>query len=145
MITVQIKIVGVKEITYKHTTQHRPYGTGNTPDHTNKSKILATVSVAGGQCVPRKLLMYNLAYLMLNRSLMQMFDKMISPPPPMPWMTLPPISIFTLMLKADIRDPPRKIMLARSRTGLRPQMSLNLPHVGVDAAAAKRYAELIHV
>jgi len=76
---------------------------------------------------------------------MQMFDKIISPPPPIPWTTLPPISILTLMLKADIRDPPKKMMLASSRTGLRPHMSLNLPHVGVDAAADRRYAELIHV
>lgn len=76
---------------------------------------------------------------------MHMFDRMISPPPPIPWITLPPMSMLTLMLKAEIRDPPRKIMLASSRTGLRPHMSLNLPHVGVDAAADSRYAELIHV
>lgn len=76
---------------------------------------------------------------------MQIFDKMINPPPPIPCTTLPPMSILILMLSAAIKDPPKKIMLASSRTGLRPHISLNLPHVGVDAAAESRYAELIHV
>ncbi len=50
-----------------------------------------------------------------------------------------------LILKAAIRDPTKNITLANSIIGLRPQISLNFPHVGVDAAAASRYADPIQV
>ena len=78
---------------------------------------------------------------MLKRSLMQIFTKMRSPPPPMPWITLPASSMLILILKAAISDPKKKTILAVRRMGFRPNMSLIFPHVGVDAAAASKYAE----
>lgn len=51
--------------------------------------------------------------------------------------------MFTL--SAAIRDPTKKIELASNRVGFRPHMSLNFPHNGVDAAAARRYADPIQV
>jgi hypothetical protein len=44
-----------------------------------------------------------------------------------------------------IRDPMKKTMFAMRRIGLRPQMSEILPHIGVEAALASRYAEPIQV
>ena len=82
---------------------------------------------------------------MLNRSLMQIFAKMSSPPPPMPCIALAAMSIFMPVASAAMRDPTKKTVLASNRTGLRPQMSLNFPHTGVDAAAASKYADPIHV
>ena len=82
---------------------------------------------------------------MLKRSLIQILAKMIRPPPPIPWTTLPPISICMLMDSAAMRDPKKKMRLASRMIGLRPHMSLNFPQVGVDAAAASRYADPIHV
>ena len=77
-------------------------------------------------------------YLMLNKSLMQILAKVIRPPPPAPCITRPVSSIWTLTLRAAIREPAKKNALATSMIGLRPQMSLNFPHVGVDADAARR-------
>ena len=56
----------------------------------------------------------------------------------MPWMTLPAISILMLILRAAINEPTKKHKLATKMIGLRPHISLNFPHVGVDAAAARR-------
>ena len=50
-----------------------------------------------------------------------------------------------LVLSAAINDPTKKIALANRRIGLRPQISLSLPHIGVDAAAARRYEDPIQV
>ena len=75
---------------------------------------------------------------MLKRSLIQILARMMRPPPPIPCITLPPINIFMLIDKADIKDPTKKMRLARRMIGFRPQMSLNFPHVGVLAAAASR-------
>ena len=77
-------------------------------------------------------------YLMLNKSLIQMLAKMIKPPPPIPCITLAAINILILTLKAAIKDPTKKMTLANSMMGLRPQISLSFPHDGVDAAAANR-------
>ena len=82
---------------------------------------------------------------MLNKSLIQILAKMIRPPPPVPCMTRPASSIWTLILRAAIREPTKNIALATNIIGLRPQISLIFPHVGVAAAAAKRYADPIHV
>ena len=82
---------------------------------------------------------------MLNRSLMQIFVRIISPPPPMPWIARAAINIPILTETPASSDPRKKIAHATSRIGLRPQMSLNLPHEGVEAAFASRYAEPIQV
>ena len=74
---------------------------------------------------------------------MQILARIMSPPPPTPCITLPARSILILMLRAAMSDPMKKIVLATRRIGLRPQISLNLPHVGTEADAAKRYAEPI--
>ena len=75
---------------------------------------------------------------MLNKSLMQMLAKVIKPPPPVPCMTRPASSIWMLVLRADMREPRKKTELATNMIGLRPQISLIFPHVGVAAAAARR-------
>lgn len=69
---------------------------------------------------------------------MQMLAKMIRPPPPMPCITRPASSILMLVLAAAMTDPTRKMALASSTIGFLPKISLNFPHMGVDAAAAKR-------
>src|SRR5256885_1422659 len=83
--------------------------------------------------------------LMLKRSLMQIFTKMINPPPPIPCMTRPVISIFMLTLTAEIRLPLQKIAFASNSAGLRPKMSLTLPQTGTAPAQATIYADPIHV
>lgn len=75
---------------------------------------------------------------MLNKSLMQILAKMIKPPPPVPCITRPARSIWTLILRAAMREPTKKIAFATNMIGLRPQISLIFPHVGVAAAAARR-------
>ncbi len=77
-------------------------------------------------------------HLILNKSLMQIFTKIINPPPPIPCITRPANNILMLLAIAQIKLPTRNTMLATSRTGLRPKMSLIFPHVGVDAAAASK-------
>lgn len=81
---------------------------------------------------------------MLNRSVMQMLDRMISPPPPMPWITRPAKSMLTLILRAHIRDPTKNTMFARSIIGFRPKISLNFPQIGVDAVI-RQSCKLAHV
>lgn len=76
---------------------------------------------------------------------MQILANMIKPPPPIPCMTRPPNNIWILILNADMRDPTKNKALAVNMMGLRPQISLSFPHVGVAAAAARRYADPIHV
>jgi hypothetical protein len=46
---------------------------------------------------------------------------------------------------AAIKDPTKNTKLAIKRIGFRPKMSEILPQIGVVAAAARRYAEPIHV
>lgn len=70
---------------------------------------------------------------------MQILTRVSNPPPPIPWTTLLPINIFMLTLTAHSRDPMRKITLAISRTGLRPKISLILPHDGVAAVSNIKY------
>lgn len=89
--------------------------------------------------------MEEMPYLILNRSLMHILARISSPPPPIPWSTLPAISCLMLILKAAMRDPTKKAAFAVKMMGLRPQMSLSLPHVGTLPAAASRYAEPIQV
>lgn len=75
---------------------------------------------------------------MLKRSLIQILARMIKPPPPMPCKALAASSILVPVLNAAIKDAMRKRTFAANRMGLRPQISLNFPHVGVDAEAARR-------
>lgn len=63
----------------------------------------------------------------------------------MPWITLAAMSILMFLLSAAMRDPTKKVKLANNRVGFRPQISLNFPHNGVDAAAASKYADPIQV
>ena len=74
-----------------------------------------------------------------------MLTNMMSPPPPIPWITLPASNILMLIARAAINDPTKNTMLANRMTGFRPNMSLTFPHVGVAAAAASRYADPTHV
>lgn len=75
---------------------------------------------------------------MLNKSLMQILARMTKPPPPIPCRTRPASNIWILILRAAMREPKKKIALASNMIGLRPQISLIFPHVGVDAADARR-------
>jgi len=76
---------------------------------------------------------------------MQIWVKTINPPPPIPWMTRPAISILMFTLNAQMSDPTKKTTFAVRIVGFLPKMSLILPHVGVAAAAASRYADPIQV
>lgn len=51
------------------------------------------------------------------------------PPPPIPCITLPAISVFILFASAPTREPMRNTIMAASRMGLRPKMSLIFPRV----------------
>ena len=82
---------------------------------------------------------------MLKRSLMQIFAKMIRPPPPIPCMTLAAINILIFTLTAAKSDPTKNTRLAANRAGLRPKMSHSFPHTGVAAEDARRKLEPIHV
>lgn len=42
------------------------------------------------------------------------------------------------MLSAAIKDPTKKMKFATNKVGLRPQISLNFPHIDVDAEAASK-------
>lgn len=81
---------------------------------------------------------------MLNMSLIQMFTKVIKPPPPIPWMTLPAWSMPILMLRAQTREPMKKSKFANSSAGFRPKISLIFPIEGMAAAPARRYVEPTH-
>src|SRR2546423_7399458 len=83
--------------------------------------------------------------LMLKRSLMQIFTRTIKPPPPIPCITLPAISIFTLTLRAEIKLPAQKMAFASSSAGFRPHMSLSFPQTGTAPAQATMYADPIQV
>jgi hypothetical protein len=49
-----------------------------------------------------------------------------------------------LILRADIKLPMKKAMLAVINNGLRPNMSLTFPHDGMNAAVASKYEEPVH-
>lgn len=53
--------------------------------------------------------------------------------------------LVVVLEDAQIADPTKKIVTAARRIIFRPKISENLPHTGVDAALASRYAEPIHV
>lgn len=76
---------------------------------------------------------------------MQMFTRIINPPPPIPWIALAVINIPMLTLTAASRLPTKNTPDAASKTGLRPQISENLPHDGTEAAFASKYADPIQV
>lgn len=80
-----------------------------------------------------------------NRSEMQMLTSTMSPPPPSPCTARPTISIPVLTATAASSEPTQKTTLASSKIGLRPQMSEILPHSGVEAELASRYALPIQV
>ena len=82
---------------------------------------------------------------MLNKSLIQIFARIMIPPPPIPCMARATISIPIETLTAASKLPTKKMLAAHSKIGFRPQMSENLPHDGVLAAHASKYAEPIHV
>jgi len=54
------------------------------------------------------------------------------------------MSILILIAVAHIRDPTKNKQIALSNTPFRPQMSLNFPQRGVEAAWVRRYADPIH-
>ena len=50
-----------------------------------------------------------------------------------------------LIARAATKDPTKNVKLAINSTGFRPNISLILPHIGVAAELARRYALPIHV
>ncbi len=76
---------------------------------------------------------------------MAMLTSTSRPPPPTPCRARAKINISMLTDTAASSEPTKKTALARSRIGLRPQMSEILPQTGVAAAEASRYADPIHV
>jgi hypothetical protein len=82
---------------------------------------------------------------MLNKSLTQMFTKIISPPAAAPWTALPAINIPILLLTAHTKLPIANTATAASNTGFRPQISDNFAQIGPAAALDSRYADPTHV
>jgi hypothetical protein len=80
---------------------------------------------------------------MENRSPMQTYTRMMSPPPPIPWTTRAPMSIPIDEEIPASNDPTRKTTFAMRMIYFRPKISEILPHTGADAAAASKYAEPI--
>lgn len=141
MHTVDVKAPSPRNLFRENTAQYWTESARKSPNPPNHAKILATLSVTHINKRPscseqEKRSRYT--HLILNKSLMQILANMIKPPPPIPWITLAAINILILILRAAIKDPAKKMILANSMMGFRPQISLNFPHVGVDAAAARR-------
>ena len=66
-----------------------------------------------------------------------------SPPAPTPWMARPARSMPRFSARAQIRLPTMKTMLALSRMGFLPKMSLVFPHMGPAADTAMMKEEPI--
>lgn len=66
------------------------------------------------------------------------------PPPPIPWTARPAIIVAMSCAKAQIRLPTRKTTFAKTMIDFLPQISLILPHRGIQAAFASRYDDAIH-
>lgn len=81
---------------------------------------------------------------MLNMSETLMFARTMIPPPPIPWIARPAMIMGMFFAKAQTKLPIRNKKLASKMTGFRPQISLILPHSGIQAALASRYDEAIH-
>ena len=67
-------------------------------------------------------------------------DSTISPPPPRPWRARKPISCGMFCAMPHSAEPIRKITMAVWKSFLRPYWSPSLPHRGVAAVEASRYA-----
>jgi len=65
----------------------------------------------------------------------------MTPPAPFPWTERPPIKPFVVLEDAHIADPTKRMTTAARRIIFRPKISENLPHTGIDAALARRYAD----
>ena len=76
--------------------------------------------------------------LSVNKSLMQTLTSTIMPPVAAPWMARPAIIVATFFEAAHIAELAAKITMAVSSTGLRPQMSDALAHIGDETADVKR-------
>lgn len=70
-----------------------------------------------------------------------MFTIDSNPPAPAPCTALPAMSITSETAAPQRALPRKKTAAADWSTNLRPQMSLNLPQLGVEAAAASMNAE----
>lgn len=77
-------------------------------------------------------------YLIENISLRQIATRTIKPPAALPCTTRPIISILMLLATAQTREPMKNTKTAARRMGFRPQISLNFPQRGVEAAFARR-------
>jgi hypothetical protein len=66
------------------------------------------------------------------------------PPPPSPCADRPLTNMDALVLTAHNMLPTTKTEFASRIIGLRPKISLSLPHIGILAAFASRYAEPVH-
>lgn len=88
---------------------------------------------------------YNPLFLIENKSLMQILQRVMMPPPPVPCTARAKINIPMLTLTPAINDPMKNTPTADNSTTFRPQISDILPQEGAAAALARRYAEPIHV
>ena len=84
-------------------------------------------------------------YLGEKISPIMIFTRVKSPPAPHPCTPLPTNSIAIDVAAPQSAHPSRKISEAVKRTTLRPQISLNFPQFGVDAAEANMKTEPIQV
>lgn len=68
---------------------------------------------------------------------MTITDKLSMPPPPVLSMTRPASMLWILGTSSPMRKPTKNTAMEARRIGLRPKMSLNLPHGGIAAVVMK--------
>ena len=65
---------------------------------------------------------------------MDIFTRLVSPPPPMPWIARAVISIPMLLADAAMSDPTKNTPFAASKIGLRPKISDTFAQIGAADA-----------
>jgi len=68
----------------------------------------------------------------------------LQPPPPIPAMTRPSMSVVLDLAKPQAKFPAAKTRAARTKLAFRPNISLNFPESGCVAVSDIRYPEPSH-
>ena len=83
-------------------------------------------------------------YLIEKESEIHIETKMLIPPPPTPCSARERMSQSMVVARPHSRLPRKKTLIARSKSGFRPHMSLIFAHTGDVTAVASTYADPIH-
>jgi hypothetical protein len=112
---------------------------------TYSSRVLNIPPITGPTAHPTAqtidvIAIYNPRSLKEKESQMMTLTVVPIPEDPRSWTARPAIRVFVLGANAQSRLPPRKVVIAMSTMGLRPQMSATVPHTGVMAVLARMKA-----